>query len=66
MMGDRLRLLHAKLNDIRIAQQKIKALLLKAEPIKGVHNLDTLIKDGRLPIGDLKVHAGWPVPSDAG
>jgi len=55
MLGDRLRLLHAKLNEIRFAQQKVKALLLKAEPINGVHNLDSLIKDGRTPIGDLKV-----------
>jgi hypothetical protein len=55
MLGDRLRLLHAKLNEIHFAQQKVKALLLKAEPIKGVHNLDSLIKDGRTPIGDLKV-----------
>lgn len=55
MLSDRLRLLHSKLNNIHIVQQKIKTFLLKDEPIKGVQNLDTLIKEGRVSIGDLKV-----------
>jgi len=65
MLGDRLRLLSAKLNEIYFAQQKVKALLLKDAPIRGVHNLDSLVKEGRNPIGNLKEWVQQSFPSNA-
>jgi hypothetical protein len=73
LLSERLRQLQVKLSSVGLLQQKVKALLLQEEPMKGVRNLDSLITDGRASVGDMKVlpvcvkagvtfsHFGWQV-----
>ncbi len=56
-LGQRVQRLQRTLSETKIHHQRVRELLIAANSFAGIHNLDLIIREGKTPIGDIKVHS---------